>query len=166
MESKEFLKAMKILSSAYNKDFDEDSLRVWYLKFKKYDYRLFAKVLDKIIETKNYMPSIAEVIKEIEMTKNPKLNLNANEEWEKVIELVRRGKLDFDTTDFNNLNDLTKTIVRAMSIARLNNLTTDETQWARKEFIEMFENKKDYTYENNLQVSIGLRELLQIKEEN
>ena len=60
--------AMKVAYPYYFKDLSkEDStmfLQLYYNKLKKYRYEIVAKAIDKIITNNNFMPTLAEVIKE------------------------------------------------------------------------------------------------------
>lgn len=71
MEQSSFIKLIKVLQAAYPyylKDLSkEDSLgfiQLYYSKLKKYDYQVVAKAIDGIITKSNYMPTLAEIIKE------------------------------------------------------------------------------------------------------
>lgn len=71
MEQSSFIKLIKVLQAAYPyyfKDLSkEDSLafiQLYYSKLKKYDYQVAAKAIDNIITNNNYMPTLAEIIKE------------------------------------------------------------------------------------------------------
>jgi hypothetical protein len=71
MEQSNFSKivnAMKVAYPYYFKDLSkEDStmfLQLYYNKLKKYRYEIVAKAIDNIITNNNFMPTLAEVIKE------------------------------------------------------------------------------------------------------
>lgn len=71
MDQSSFSKLVKVLQIAYPyyfKDLDETTsiafLKLYYDNLKKYRYEIVAKVIDKIIKTHEYMPSLAELIKE------------------------------------------------------------------------------------------------------
>lgn len=65
----EFTKIIKYLSMAYNKDFDEDTLRLWYFNFKDIKSDILAQSVKKIIRENKFMPSIAELLEECEKSK-------------------------------------------------------------------------------------------------
>ena len=71
MEQSNFAKLMKVLQAAYPyyfKDLSKENslafVQLYYSKLKKYDYQVAAKAIDNIITTNNYMPTLAEIIKE------------------------------------------------------------------------------------------------------
>lgn len=73
MEQLDFNKLIKVLTIAYPyyfKDMDKENAlmfnQLYYSKLKKYDYQVAAKAIDSIITNNNYMPTLAEIIKECE----------------------------------------------------------------------------------------------------
>lgn len=71
MEQSSFSKIMKVLQISYPyyfKNLDEETslafLQLYYSKLKKYRYEIVAKAIDNLITTSEFMPTIAEVIKE------------------------------------------------------------------------------------------------------
>jgi hypothetical protein len=69
MKQIEFTIAIKKLSLCYNKDFDEDTIRIWYDYFKDIDIQVFNKCIDKIIKQNKFMPNVSELLKECELQK-------------------------------------------------------------------------------------------------
>lgn len=71
MEQSSFSKIMKVLQISYPyyfKNLDEETslafVQLYYSKLKKYRYEIVAKAIDNLITTSEFMPTIAEVIKE------------------------------------------------------------------------------------------------------
>lgn len=71
MEQSSLSKIFTALKLAYPHYFktlsEEDSamfLKLYYTKLKKYRYEIVSKAIDKLITTKDFMPSLAEVLKE------------------------------------------------------------------------------------------------------
>ena len=71
MEQSNLSKIFKALKLAYPYYFktltEEDSamfLQLYYSKLKKYRYEIVSKAIDNLIITNDFMPSLAEVIKE------------------------------------------------------------------------------------------------------
>lgn len=71
MEQSSFSKIMKVLQISYPyyfKNLDEETslafVQLYYSKLKKYRYEIVAKAIDNLITTNEFMPTIAEVIKE------------------------------------------------------------------------------------------------------
>jgi hypothetical protein len=76
MTAEEFIKIMKILSLSYSKDFDEDTIKVWYMQFKNIEIEIFKKAINEIIRRNKFMPSIAELLEECEkQNKNKKFSV-------------------------------------------------------------------------------------------
>lgn len=71
MEQSSFSKLIAVLQAAYPyyfKDLSKENclafVKLYYSKLKKYDYQVAAKAIDNIITKNNYMPTLAEIIKE------------------------------------------------------------------------------------------------------
>lgn len=62
MKPIEFTKEMKILSLSYNKDFDEETITLWYEQFKEINKDYLHNAVKKIIVNNKYLPSIAELL--------------------------------------------------------------------------------------------------------
>ena len=72
MDIMEFTKAIKMLSIAYNKDFDEDAVKIWYVNFKDIRIDIFMNTIKNVIKKNKFMPSIAELLDECEKSKTQK----------------------------------------------------------------------------------------------
>lgn len=141
MNKEQFIKGFKYLGIAYNKEFTEEQAIVWYDFFKDTDYDLFRQAIKRIIPQKQFMPSIAEIKHEIALIRNPALQLDANEEWGKVIDAVRRfGNYRVDEA-MKNLNPYTASIVRQIGFVKI--CLSENNNWERKQFLEIFNSKKE-----------------------
>lgn len=60
----EFTKQMKILALSYGKEFNEDTIQVWYEYFKNINKEILESTIKQIVLKSKYMPSIAELIEE------------------------------------------------------------------------------------------------------
>lgn len=69
MNREQFLKGFKFLNIAYNKEFTDEQVIVWYDFFKQEDYEIFRIAVKNIIKTNKYMPSISELVDEINYVK-------------------------------------------------------------------------------------------------
>lgn len=69
MQPIEFTQQMKILAISYGKDFDSDTINVWYQYFKGVENETFKRAINKIIITNKFMPSIAEILEFCEKEK-------------------------------------------------------------------------------------------------
>ncbi len=70
MKKTEFVKGLKFLGLAYNKEFDEEQTTVWHNFFERDDYEDFRIAIKAMIATKQFMPSIAELKEEIQTVRN------------------------------------------------------------------------------------------------
>lgn len=64
MKIEEFVKAMSILGTAYNKEFTQIQIITWYEYFKLISLECFKKAIKQIIPKNKFMPSIAELLEE------------------------------------------------------------------------------------------------------
>ena len=142
MNKEQFIKGLKYLGIAYNKEFNEETAAVWYDFFKNETYDNFRDAVKRIIPKNQFMPSIAELKQEITILKNPVLQLKADEEWETVRMAVRKYGYYRSKEAMSSLNPVTATVVRALggweSICQNTN-----GDWLRKNFVELFNNKTD-----------------------
>lgn len=150
MSKEDFLKGMKYLSSAYNKELDATTVSVWFDAFKEIDLEIFKKIAKKIVLTEEFMPSVAKFNKYLNEEGNPALKLNASEEWEKVIYAIRRNGLR--NTYFE---PITQRCINTIGVERLEQMESDKVQWFEKRFIEIFNNKKIVFEDKIIDVSIS-----------
>lgn len=141
MNKEQFLKGLKFLGAAYNKQFDEEQAAVWYEFFKDTDYDAFRQAVKRIIPQKQFMPSIAELKQEIALISNPVLQLNADQEWNEVINAVRKYGSYREDEALNSLKPYTKNIARQVGFTRI--CMSENIQWERKEFIDLFNMNKE-----------------------
>lgn len=141
MTKEQLLKGLKYLGVAYNKEFTQEQASVWFDMFKDDDYKTFSQAVKRLISTNQFMPSIAEIKKEIALLKTPSLQLNAEDEWEAVLSAIRKYGFYKPQEALETLTPLTKHIVKIIGWGRL--CSSESIQWERKEFIELFKNKKD-----------------------
>lgn len=141
MRKEDFLKGMMFLTTAYNKEFTEEAISVWYEFFKDEDYEAFRKAVKRIIPLKQFMPSIAELKQEIATISNPVLQLNADEEWDNVLKAVRKYGSYRQDEAMQSLKPYTRNIARQIGYQRI--CQSESIQWERKEFIELFNTNKE-----------------------
>jgi hypothetical protein len=70
MSEIEFLKVIKILQASYLKDFDEDTIKIWYIQFKDIKYNILFNAVTSIVRKNKYMPSISEILEECDNASN------------------------------------------------------------------------------------------------
>lgn len=141
MTKEQFTKGITFLAIAYNKELTEEQVGVWYEFFKNEDYEAFRKAVKRIIPLKQFMPSIAELKQEIATISNPVLQLNADEEWDSVIKAIRRYGSYRQNEAMQSLKPYTANIVRQVGYTRI--CMSENIQWERKEFIELFNTNKE-----------------------
>lgn len=141
MNKEQFTKGITFLTIAYNKEFTEEQVSVWYEFFKDTDYDTFRQAVKRIIPQKQFMPSIAELKQEIAHISNPILQLNADEEWDCVIQAVRRYGMYREDEALNSLKPYTRHITRQVGFIRI--CMSENIQWERKEFIDLFNMNKE-----------------------
>ena len=150
MNKVDFVKAMKILGIAYNKEFTEEQVGVWYEFFKDVNIESFKTAIQRIVVKNKYLPSIAELKQEITYINNPILQLNIDEEWEQVIKVIRKYGYYRSEEALKSLNEYTRNIVQTIGWYRL--CTSENIEWERRTFKELFNNKQD-GYESALLIS-------------
>ena len=136
MNREQFIKGLKYLSLAYNKEFDEEQATVWYDFFKDVNFEVFRQAVKRIIPKSKYLPSIAELRAEIAQITNPMLQLNVDDEWNNVITQIRRYGTYITAEEFNKFNETTLKIVKTIGWRRL--CLSENIEFERKTFYDMF----------------------------
>lgn len=141
MDREQFIKGLKYLGIAYNKEFTEEQATVWYDFFKNENFDDFRNAVKRIIPKKQFLPSIAELKQEITLLKNPVLQLKADEEWDKCINTIRKyGRYRKDEA-MAALSEHNRNIIRQIGFERICN--SENIEWERRLFNELFNNKQD-----------------------
>ena len=141
MKKEQFVKGITFLAIAYNKEMTQEQTEVWYDFFKNDDYEAFRSAVKRIIPKKQFMPSIAELKQELVHITNPVLQLNVDEEWGKVLEAIRKYGYYRSLEALDSLNEYTRKIVLMIGWRRL--CTSENIEWERKTFKELFNNKQE-----------------------
>lgn len=156
MKKQDFIRVMKFITTAYNKDMTEEQLSVWYSCLKNYDIETFKNVAKEVVITENYMPSIAMIIDRLQTEQHKTLTINPEKEWERVIGAVRYYGPYKKQQAMDLFTDIVKEAINVISWERLNNATKEELVWIKKDFINILENKVDSKREFYKRESIGL----------
>lgn len=139
MNKEQFIKGLKYLGIAYNKEFNEEQATVWYDFFKDTDFEVFRQAVKRIIPKSKYMPSIAELRGEIASITNPVLQLDVDKEWEKVLTVIRRYGTYITREQFDDaFNSTTKGIIEVIGWRKL--CLSENIEFQRKIFYDMFNN--------------------------
>ena len=157
MKKEEFIKGMALLGVAYNKEFKEDEISVWYQMLGHYTEEEFSRAVQELIKTEDYLPSIAKITKAIAKTKS---NLpDAEDEWQDVLRAVRQyGSWD-EKGALESLKPYTRKIVQYIGFNRICMATPEEQTWNKKDFIGEYNSLKDKVVEN-LQLGASETKLL------
>lgn len=156
MTKEDFIKCIKMLSIAYNKDFTEEQVEVWYSMLGEYTIEEFSKAIQDLIKTEEYLPSIAHITKAI--AKQHTSNLpNAEDEWQEVLKAIRQYGYYRKEQALKNLKPYTAKIVNYIGFERICMATPEEQTWNKKNFITEYNTLKDTLTEN---LQIGTSELL------
>lgn len=148
MERIELVKGMKYLGTAYNKKYDEEQCQVYYDFLKKYEYQVFNKAVKNLIATHKFAPSINEILDEIAIISIPALQLNYDDEWEKVIKAVRHYGTYKQAEGMESLNEPVRTVVRQIGWNRM--CMSENIEWERKLFYDMLKNRLEDIKDNEV----------------
>lgn len=160
MNKEDFLQCMKLLGTAYNKEFDEEQVEVWYSMLHEYKVEELTKAIKELIKTETHLPTIAHITKQIAKTKVVGLP-NAEDEWQEVLGAVRRYGSYREEEALKSLKPYTSRIASLVGYYRICTSTPEQQTWNRKEFIEEYNSLKDKVMEN---LQIGVSEKLMLNE--
>lgn len=128
-------------------------MKVYDEHFRDYDYAVVKKAIFNISSKEEYMPSIARIKKEISELMTPELP-KAQDEWNKVIEIVHEvGQRDLEEA-YSKMNDYTRYIVKHVGYVNICMADSEQQKWNKKEFIEEYNSLKDQQRE---QIQIGAK---------
>lgn len=145
MNKKEFLKVITFLGMTYNKEFEEEQVAVWYEFFKNENIEVLKQAIKNLGSTNQFMPSIAEIKKEMAKIQEPTLRINAENEWEEVLKAIRKFGYYREQEALESLNPITQRIVKIIGWRKL--CSSENIHWQRKEFIEWLQNNQDHLQE-------------------
>lgn len=159
MTKQDFLEGMTILGVAYDKEFTEEQVSVWYQMLGNYTKKEFKSAIQELIKTEEYLPSIAKITKTIAKTK---VNLpDAEDEWQDVLRAVRQyGSWD-EKGALESLEPYTRKIVQYIGFNRICMATPEEQTWNKKEFIGEYNSLKDKVVEHT---QLGVSEMKLLNE--
>ena len=149
MNKEQFIKGLKYLGIAYNKEFNEEQATVWYDFFKDVDFEVFRQAVKRIIPKSKYMPSIAELRSEVANITNPILQLDVDAEWNKVLTFIRRYGTYISKEEYENaFNSTTKGIIETIGWRKL--CLSENIEFQRKIFYDMFNNLQKRNIETSV----------------
>lgn len=142
MKAEEFAKTMIFLCNAYRQEMNNTQVSVWYNFFKEIPLNKFNMAVARTIEKNTYFPSIAQLRQEIALIENPELQLDAAEEWEKVLAAIQYHGSYGAKHAMEEFSPVTAAVVK-----RLGGFTSlcqsDDLEWRRKSFMSIFKETLD-----------------------
>lgn len=137
---KETLTILKVAYPNALKDLSKEDayimIKLWYEDFKDCKKDVFMQAIKNVRSKNVFFPSIADVKREIKEIENPKTSLNANEEWYKVIELIRKYGVYKQDLIIGELNPITAKVVE--SIGLYNICSSQRIEIQKRQFKELF----------------------------
>lgn len=159
MDKERFIKIMGSLGKLYQVNVDKEMVELWLAFFKDEDTNVFANAVNEYIRTRTTFPTIASIKKIIAENKISELPL-AEEEWNKVIDIVHEvGQRDLEEA-YSKMNDYTRYIVKHVGYVNICMADSEQQKWNKKEFIEEYNSLKDQQKE---QIQIGHKEVNVLK---
>ena len=137
MNKEQFVKAMTYLAIAYDKEFNQEQLNVWYEFFKNDDFNVLRQAIKSVILKSKYLPSIAELKEEINYINNPQLKISADDEWLKIEDAIREYGIYNSEDALSNMSTLTKKAIRMLG-GWDTICMSQEGDWLRKNFISIY----------------------------
>ena len=119
-------------------------IKVWTNDFRNVEKSLFNKAIENLRNTKAYLPTIAEIKKEIATLKVGETP-RAEDEWNKVLGLVRKYGMYQQDKAFSEMQDSTAYAVKVIGYQNIC-MASDQT-WNKKEFIGEYEALKNRNIE-------------------
>ena len=157
MNKQDFLEGITILGVAYDKEFTEEQVSVWYQMLGNYTKQEFKSAIQELIKTEEHLPSIAKITKTIAKTK---VNLpDAEDEWQDVLRAVRQYGSWNEEGALESLEPYTRKIVKYIGFNRICMATPEEQTWNKKEFIGEYNSLKDKVVEHT-QLGVSETKLL------
>lgn len=142
MTPQEFTKSIAFMCNAYRQEMTDTQVSVWYNFFRDLSLEKFNLAIVRIIEKEKYFPTISTIRQELAMIDNPHLQLDAAEEWEKVIKAISKyGSYRADIA-ISEMNPVTAAVVK-----RIGGFTSlcqsEDIEWRRKSFMSIFKETLD-----------------------
>lgn len=140
MTKEEFLEGITLLGVAYNKEFTQEQVEVWYSMLGGYTKEQLRNAIKELIKTETYLPTIAHITKQI--AKNQTTDIpSAEDEWEEVIRTIHKFGSYRQQEAMEHLKEYTAYIVR--HIGYQNICMSEDNTWNKKEFIAEYNQMKE-----------------------
>ena len=160
MTKEEFLEGITLLGVAYDKEFTQEQVEVWYSMLHGYTKNQLRKAIKELIKTETYLPTIAHITKQI--AKNETSGIpNAEDEWEEVIRTIHKFGSYRQYEALEHLKPYTAYVVK--HIGYQNICMSEDNTWNKKEFIAEYNTMKEKEKEL---LQIGAHESTRMLEHN
>lgn len=132
MSKEDFLKVITRLGMAYNKNFDNSTMALWYDYLKDCDYEILKATVKRVILNNKYMPSIAELKEEYAIENSNKYLITLNKmynsgyfktfnEYDKAVNFANQGIIPkWLKQDMDNFSQLLLQNTNQIMIGSLN----------------------------------------------
>lgn len=150
MSKEIFVKLMNGLGKIYDREIDKETLEIWLSFFSDNTTNEFKEAINQHIKTSSKFPTIAD-IKNLIAENKIKDKPQAEDEWNKVLDLVHKYGQSKQEEAFKEMNDYTRYIVKHVGFVNICMADSEQQKWNKKEFVE------EYNILKNKQ-----RELIQI----
>lgn len=140
MTKEEFLEGITLLGVAYNKEFTQEQVEVWYSMLGGYTKEQLRNAIKELIKTETYLPTIAHITKQIANNQTTDIP-SAEDEWEEVIRTIHKFGSYRQQEAMEHLKEYTAYIVR--HIGYQNICMSEDNTWNKKEFIAEYNQMKD-----------------------
>lgn len=146
MNKEEFIRTLTGAGKLYGKELDKETLTMWLSFFKNNSVEEFKQAMNEHIKTSRYFPTVAD-IKERIASKKVEDMPKAEDEWNKVIDLVHKyGSYQMNKA-LKELSDYTRYVVSHVGYTRICNADADEQIWNKKTFIAEYNELKSANIE-------------------
>ena len=162
MKKEDFLKGMTMMGIAYNKEYNQKELEVWYSMLGDYKVEDFSNAIQTLIKTLKRVPTIADITEQIAKEKTSNIP-TAEDEWQEVLYAVRRYGSYREKEALESLKPYTAKIVGYIGYFRICSATSDEQIWNKKNIIEEYNSLVDKSI-INLQIENNSNEKLMLNE--
>lgn len=146
MNKEKFVGILSGAAKLYGREIDKETMEMWLSFFKDNPTEEFKQAMNEHIKTSKYFPTVAD-IKELIATKKVVDIPRAEDEWNKIIDLVHKyGSYQMNKA-LGEMNDYTRYIVSHVGYIRICNSDSDEQIWNKKAFIEEYNDLIDKNIE-------------------
>lgn len=159
MDKERFVKIMSSLGKMYQVEIDKEMLELWLAFFKDENTNDFANAVNEYIRTRTTFPTVAHIkkyIAESKMKDFPK----AEDEWNRVLELVREYGSYNQEKALGEMNDYTRYITKHIGFFNICMAEPEQLVWYKKDFINEYNSLKDQQKEL---IQIGHKEVNVLK---